>query len=36
VEGKLTRGNMCEGRIEDKEKENNKENKGGSMNELLG
>jgi len=29
-EGKFTRGNMCKGRIEDKEKENNKENKGRS------
>jgi len=30
-EGKFTRGNMCKGRIEDKEKGNNKENKGGSI-----
>jgi len=29
-EGKLTRGNMCKGRVEDKEKENNKENNGVS------
>jgi hypothetical protein len=30
-EGKFTGGNMCKGRIEDKEKANNKENKGGGI-----